>query len=230
MKALVFCINVFCVDTVDRRSGTGKIFINQIFTDTEGFKNLSAVVAADGGNPHFRENFQQSFVDGMDVVFTGLTVSQRQFVAFYQMVDGGESQIGVYHAGAVAQQQGKMVHFTGFAGFHNNPHLHSFFLSDEVVVHGRHGQQRRERGHLPADGPVGKNDKVFTVIHGFFGGQEHPVKCLLKSFLSAAGREKHGNDSMGKKAVFEVFYLSQVGVGDDGFGKFNEPAMLGAFG
>jgi hypothetical protein len=62
-----------------------------------------------------------------------------------------EGQVGVDGFGAIAGQGGELVHFARFAGFHHQANRGAQALADQVVVHRRRRQQRRDRDAVGAD-------------------------------------------------------------------------------
>ncbi len=77
------------------------------------------MIAAQGGNSHFRENFQQAFINCFDVIFPGFFVFHFNFALFHHVIDGGKSQVRINNTGTITEQQGEMVDFAGFGCFNN---------------------------------------------------------------------------------------------------------------
>ncbi len=55
-------------DAFNARRRAGKVTLDQILVESDGFENLRAAITLQSRNAHLREDFQQSFVDGLDVV------------------------------------------------------------------------------------------------------------------------------------------------------------------
>lgn len=67
-----------------------------------------------------------------------------------QRLENGERHVGIDPAGAVAHQQGDVHRFAHFAALDDHGDLRTLAAGYQVVVHGRHGQQRGDggmRGH-----------------------------------------------------------------------------------
>ena len=75
-----------------------------------------------------------------------------------QVLDRLDGQVRVDRGRAVADQQRDVVHLADVAGLDHQADLGPGLLPDQVVVHGRGEQQRRDRGELGVGVPVGQHD------------------------------------------------------------------------
>ena len=57
-----------------------------------------------------------------------------------------EGEIGVDCVGAVSEEEAQVVHLAGVAGFRHQPGEGAGSDGQQMVVNGRHGQQRRNGG------------------------------------------------------------------------------------
>ena len=77
-----------------------------------------------------------------------------------------------------------MMHLARLAGLDDEPDRGAQALPDQVMMHGRAGEQRRHRNALGAGAAVGQDDDVDAVAHRRFGARAQPVD------LVAAGRRR----------------------------------------
>jgi hypothetical protein len=75
-----------------------------------------------------------------------------------------EGEIGVDRLGAVAGKQAEMMHFARLTGFDDETDGRAQTLADQVMMHGRRRQQRRNRDAVGADLPVGQDDDVVAAV------------------------------------------------------------------
>ena len=73
------------------------------------------------------------------------------------VVDRLEGQVGVHRGRAVADQQRDVVHLAAVAGLDDQPDLGARTLPDQVLVHDRGHQQRRDRRVLVVTVAVGQD-------------------------------------------------------------------------
>ena len=78
----------------------------------------------------------------------------RQVAADMHVLDGLEGEIRVDGLGPVAGQARKVMHLAGLAGFDDEADRGPQALADQVVVHRRRGEERRDRDAVRADHAV----------------------------------------------------------------------------
>ncbi len=76
-----------------------------------------------------------------------------------------ECQIGVDRFGAVSGQNRKMMDLTRFRRFDHQPDRSAQALLDQVMMHRRRCQQRRDSNTLLAELAVRQDDDVVTALH-----------------------------------------------------------------
>ena len=62
-----------------------------------------------------------------------------------------------------------MVHLARLGGFHDDADRGAQALANEMMVHGRAGEQRRDRNAVGAGAAIGQDDDVDAVAHGGLG-------------------------------------------------------------
>ena len=112
-------------DAADPGVRAGEILVDQFAAQANRLEGLRAVVTAQRRDAQLGEDFEQSFVDGLDVAVFGLDViamaGKSPFLE--QIVDGGKRAVGIDRAGAIAEEQRKMHDFAGFRRFDDQARL-----------------------------------------------------------------------------------------------------------
>ena len=90
-------------------------------------------------------------------MFFGRFVVQLNIALGNQPVEHGESHIRIDGAGPESDQQRHMHHFARLGGFDDQRDLSPLAPVVQVVVHGRHGQQRGDGGMRGIDAAVAED-------------------------------------------------------------------------
>ncbi len=61
-------------DAVDARGGPGEVFVDDGRMQADGFENLRAAVALDGGDAHLGDDLDHALDGGLDVILAGVLV------------------------------------------------------------------------------------------------------------------------------------------------------------
>ena len=69
-----------------------------------------------------------------------------------------------------------MMDLARLAGLDHEADRRAQALADQVMVHGRGRQQRRDRDAVRPDHAVGQDDDVVAAMHGRFGALAQPVE------------------------------------------------------
>jgi hypothetical protein len=91
--------------------------------------------------------------------FSGSTLDHP---AADELLGGLHREVGVDRGGAVADEQRDVVHLAHVAGLDDEADLRAGLLADQVVVHRRGEQQRRDRREVLLESPVGQDDEART--------------------------------------------------------------------
>ena len=76
MTSQTFLTQHFNSHPADFGWSAGKVFMDNIFTQTDGFKNLCSTITLDRGNTHFRKNLEHSFADRLQIIFDCFFIGQ----------------------------------------------------------------------------------------------------------------------------------------------------------
>ena len=135
--------------TAEAADRAGEALTDDGVAQADGLEDLRPHVRLHRGNAHLGHDLEHTLVAGLDVV----VVSQFPVVVGREsaqplvdhLVDGLECQIRVDGRGPVGLKQADVVYLAGVAGLDHQPHPGAGLLPDEMVVHRRGGQQRRDR-------------------------------------------------------------------------------------
>ena len=147
--------------------GAGKIFVDQRVGEAHRFENLRAAVGLIGRNAHLRHHLVEPLADRLDEVLR--RVARRQLrKPLVQMLDRFQRQVRMDRFGAVAGEQRKMMNFARRARFDDQPGARAKPVADQVLMHRRGGQERRNRHQLRRSLAVGDDQDVVAEPGGVF--------------------------------------------------------------
>ena len=181
--------------TANARHRAREVPVNHRFVEAQTLEDHRALIRLQGRDAHLREDFQQFAVDGLDVIFVELVevVVHRQLPFIFQAGDAFKRHVRVHARRAVANQRGHVVGFPDVARLDQNAHPAAQPFPDEVVVHRRRGQQRRNWRVVRVDGAVGENDDAVAVFDGVFHVAAQPFERPFERFALAVGQKQRIN-------------------------------------
>jgi len=130
---------------------------------------LRAAIGLIGGDAHLGHHLEQAFVDRLDVALDDFFLVEllRQIVLHGDQ--RLEREIGIDRFRAVAGQTGEVMHLARLAGLHHQADRSAQAFTDEMMMHGRAAEQRRDRNAVGAGLAVGQDDDVAVLAHLFLG-------------------------------------------------------------
>src|ERR1035438_10255076 len=133
-------------NSLQPRGRAGKVSVNQIFIQSDGFEYLRALIALQRRDAHFREGLQQSLLDGLHEVLHREFGSKAvtQLAAPNQVFNTLECEVRIDRTGTIATEQSEMHHLARFAGFCDERYLRPRFFADQQVVYCGQGKQAEE--------------------------------------------------------------------------------------
>ena len=226
-------------DAADPRGGAGEVAVDDLALEPDGLEDLRAAIGLDRRDPHLGDRLEQALADGLDDPLLGLldleVLGQQR--ALGELVEGLEHQVGVDRRGAVADERRHVVDVARLAGLDHEAGAQARARPHEVVVDGRHGQQRRDRDPLGAEVAIRQDEDVGPVLHLLVGlaadGREavlHAVGALLDR---PADVERRGvEDLVGHLAQLLELSVAQDRLVDDELmglvGRLRQQVDLGA--
>ncbi len=176
-------------DALDTGMGAGEILVDEILAQADGVENLRAAIGLIGRDAHLGHHLEQALVDRLDVALDDFLLVEL----LRQVVLGGdqrlEGEIGIDRFGAVAGQTREMMHFARLARFQHHADRGAQALADEMMVHGRAGEQRRDRNAVGAGLAVGQDDDVAALAHFLLGALAQFVERPGHAVGAVLGRE-----------------------------------------
>src|SRR5580704_1964168 len=150
-------------DALDAGRRAGEVPRYEIRLQPDRVENLRAAIGLVGGNAHLRHHLEQTLVDRLDVALEDfLLVELLRQVALHRG-ECLEGEIRIDRLGAVAGKAGEMVHFARLAGFDDETDRGAQALADQVMMHGRAGEQRWNLNAVGASTAVRQDDDVDAV-------------------------------------------------------------------
>ena len=141
-----FAGDLLQANPADARRRPCEIFVHQLLTQADRFKDLRAAIGFDGGNPHLGHDLDHALDCRFDVTFNRVIISYvfEQALADH-VIEALEGKIGIDRLHTVADQQAKVVYLARLAGFEHQPHPRARAAADEMMVQPGRGQQGRNR-------------------------------------------------------------------------------------
>ncbi len=205
-------------DAADAGGGAGEVPVDERPVEPDGLEDLGPGVGMHRRDAHLRQHLEQALADAGDDV--GRRLLHRRAGRQLAGLDHGrqrlEQQVGVDGAGPVAEETGHVVDLAGLARLHHDARPQSRPPPDQVVVDGRHGQQRRHRHPLVAGGPVGEDDHRHAEPDGGGGFGAEAVDGLGQP-LGAFRHRPGAVEGLGvEHVVVDVAQFEQLVVLEDG--------------
>ena len=208
-------------DATDAADRAGEVLVDEVVPEADRLEDLRTRVTGHGADAHLAHHLQHTLAGGLDVLLHGLLrvhpAEAVQVVADH-VFDALEGEVRVDGAGPVAHEQCHVVHLAGITALDDQAHLRALLLADEVVVHGRSDQQRRDgRFHLVAVA-VAQHDHASTLVDGLAHLGPHRVERALHGQATAGHAVQpahHDGAQLGEGAVVvDVDDLGEVVVVD----------------
>ena len=157
--------------------GAGEVLLHEGRLEADGVEDLGAAVGLVGGDAHLGHHLQQPLIDRLDIALLRLLQRQLLVELRQQLLQRLEGEIGVDGLRTVAGEHAELVHLVRLPGLHDEAHPGAQALADQVMVHGRGGQQRRDGNAVRARRPVGQDDDVVLArAHRLLGLRAHHVE------------------------------------------------------
>ena len=124
-------------------------------------EHLGAAVRRDRRDAHLAHHLEHALAERLEQVARRPSPGSTpvEHAPADQVLDRLHREVRVDRGGAVADQQGDVVHLAHVAGLDEQADLGAGLLPDQVVVHGRGQQQRRDRRQVAARVAVGQDDE-----------------------------------------------------------------------
>ncbi len=141
----------------DGGGGAGEIGIDKVRGQPDGVEDLGPAIGLIGRNAHLGGDLQDALTDGLDVAVDQFVLVDLLGDVVGLLAHGEqrlEGEVGVDGLGAVAGEGAEMMHLARVAGLDHEADRGAQPLADQMVVHARRGQQRRNGDAVRPDHAV----------------------------------------------------------------------------
>ena len=178
-------------DALDLRVRAGEVLPHEAGAQADGVEDLRAAVRLVGRDAHLGHDLEDGLADGLDVALLDLLGRHLLVEVGQHLLQRLEGEIGVDRLGAIAGQRAELMHLVGLARLDHETDGRAQALLDQVMVHGRRRQQRRDGNAVRADGAVGQDDDVvFLRAHGLLGFGAYAVERRRHARRALLGRDR----------------------------------------
>ncbi len=163
-------------DAPEPRRCAAEVLVEQRLSQSRRLEDLGAGIRRDGRDAHLGHHLQHALAQRLDVVVHRLLGGERSDrPRRHQVVDRLERQVRVHRGRAVSDQQRDVVHLPSLAGLDDQADLGALPGADQVLVHRRDEQQRRDRGMVGVTVPVGQDEDARTGVDRGRALAAHPL-------------------------------------------------------
>ncbi len=188
-------------DAADARGRAREVAGDERAPEPDRLEDLRPAVALDRRDAHLREDLEQALADRLDEPLLRLVDRQLAEVACgVQARDRVERDVRRDGGGAVADQQREVHDLARLARLDDQAAAGARALADEVVVHGRRGEQDRDRAPVLVGAAVGEHQDRVLRPHEPGGLLAEPVERALEA-LGAAARVEQALERADAEAV-----------------------------
>ena len=116
MQGIDIIFNIFNGNSADTADRIGKIFINNLFVDTDCLEDLRSLVRLDRRNSHLSSDLDDTGNDCMVVIIDCCVIILIEHVLIHKLLNRILCKIWIDCAGTKAEQCCKMMYLTRLAG------------------------------------------------------------------------------------------------------------------
>ena len=167
-------------DAADAADGPGEILVDEFFPETDGFEDPGRLIGLDRGDPHLRRGLYDAAQQRLVVIRDGSMVILVQQSEVDEFGNAFVGQVGVHGPYAEAQKGRDLMHVPGFAALQDQGHRRPLPGLHQVLFHGRHRQQRRDRHMVLVHAAVRENNDVGALGRGPVHGNVELGQGLLQ--------------------------------------------------
>ena len=216
-------------DAADPARRPREEFIDEPLLETDRLEDLRAAVALLRGDAHLAHHLQQALGGRFDEVLVELLtwILGRDHPLRLHLVDRGKGEVGIDGAGAVAREQGEVLHLAGLACLDDDAAPRPRSLPHQMVVHAAGREQHRHGGLFPADAAVGEHDDRRAACNGPGGFVADRVEPLSHPGRAFRSRKEQRDGFRDDSRLIEGLDPRTFGVGDHGRFQPQETTLLG---
>ncbi len=172
---------------LDGGGRAGEVFLDEARMQADRVEDLRAAIGLIGRDAHLGHDFQQALADRLDIVLLHLVGLLRQAILQAQLLQGLEGEVGVHRLGAIARQAAEMMDLADLARFDHQAGLGAEPTADQVMMHGRRRQQRRNGHTFGRHRAIRQDQDVAVGQHAVGRFVANPVERFLESGRALEG-------------------------------------------
>ena len=183
-----FARNLAQADAFDLRVCACEITFDERRSQTNGIKDLSAAIGLIGRDAHLGHDLEHGFAERLDEALLDVVLADVCAKIGQHFIECFEREVRVDGFCAIARERAELVDLVSFARFDDETDGGSQALLDQVVMHGRCREERRDRNAIRARGAVGEDDDVVLAsAHEFFRFRAHAIECWTHTRFALVG-------------------------------------------
>ena len=203
-------------DPVQAGNRPREVLLHERTVEADGFEDLRAAVALKGGNAHLGHHLEDALIERLDVVRHRLLVREaHELPLLDHVVQRLEREVRVDDAGAVPEQQRAVMDLAGVARLHDERAAGARPLTHQMMVDARRGQQARNRGAVPIDAAVRKDQNRVAGVDRVVRPPLEILDGSLQPRAAVARVEQHRQRDRPEARLVDVPQLRQLVVVDD---------------
>ncbi len=206
-------------NALDAGGRAGEIGLDEITGEPDGVEDLGAAVGLIGRDAHLGHDLEQPLLDALHVAVVQFRLRELLQQAGAQGREGVKGQVRVDRLGAIAGQDGEVVHLARRPGLHHQAGLGTQAHAHQVMMYGGSGEQGRDWDVVRIQGPVREHQDVMAVADRAFrrraqqgDGGLHAHGPLIHRVADADGLGAEGPGGV----ILDVADAGQVRVRQDG--------------
>src|SRR6185437_10915230 len=209
-----FLADVADADSFHARRGPREVAIDQFAIQPDRLEDLRTAIGLHRGDPHFREDLEQTLVDGLDEFSFGrlCVESFRQIVVALHVDERLEHQIRIDCPGAIPDQTGELMHIARLAGFEDQARFGSRTLMNQVMVDCRDTEQTWDRSPLFIDATIAQNEECVAFLDRLRSLPAQLVDRLAKPIRTFGDAEQHAERLALEVWIGNAADLLQIGI------------------
>ena len=204
-------------DPLDHGEGAEEEALDEGRRQANRVENLRPAIGLVGRDAHLGHHLEQPLVDRLDEAFDDLVFVDLLGQPLLHRRQRLEGEIRVDGLGAIAGEAAEMMDLAWLAGLDHQADRSAQSLADEVMMHRRRRQQRRDRDAVRPDHAVRQDDDVVAAMHGGLGALAQTLQGALHALGALLGGVG-GVQRLGVEGVFleaDAADFLEVLVGED---------------
>ena len=210
-------------DAADTAHGVGEIFLDDVFPDAHDLEDLRGLVGLDGRDAHLGGDLHDAVQHRFVVVVdrrVGVLVEEALLDTLFDALMG---QVRVDRPGAVPEEGREVVDTAGLRTLEDDGDGGPLLRADEVLLHRRDSQQRRDGHVVLVDAAVRQDDDVRTLLVSLVALHVEVVDGLLEGRVLVV---QDADRCHFEARQIHVFDFQQVDAREDGMPNFQDLAVV----